>query len=112
MDDHNVLIDKIISEKDKYNSKLSREEKAMCINNNELFTMENLKNVPKGRLVFLNENKGKSYCFDVIALKNYMSKKTKNEMHKNPYTNMNFSQEDINKILNIDVGKIKYFCTN
>jgi hypothetical protein len=107
---HNVLINKLISNKDKYNSKLSEEEiEEKCMNVDELFTMEELKNIPKGKLIFLNENKGKYHCFDVIALRNFIFQK-QNDKYKNPYTNTEFSQEDINKILNIDIRKIKYFC--
>jgi G:T-mismatch repair DNA endonuclease (very short patch repair protein) len=107
---HNVLINKLISNKDKYNSKLSEEEiKVTCMNIDELFTMEELKNIPKGKLIFLNENKGKYYCFDVIALRNFIFQK-QNDKYKNPYTNTEFSQEDIDKILNVDIRKIKYFC--
>jgi hypothetical protein len=109
---HNILINKIISEKDKYNCKLSEGEiNAICINNDELFTMEELKNIQNGKLVFLNGNKGKYYCFNVIALRNFIFQK-QNDKYINPYTNTEFSQEDINKILNVDIKKIKYFCIN
>jgi hypothetical protein len=107
---HNILINKLTSERDKYNSKLSEEEiKASCMNIDELFTMEELKNIPKGKLIFVNKANGKYYCFDVIALRNFIFQK-QNDKYKNPYTNAEFSQEDIDKILNVDIWKIKYFC--
>ncbi len=107
---HNILINKLTSERDKYTSKLSEEEiKETCINNEELFTMEELKNISKGELIFLNKVNGKYYCFDVIALRNFIFQKQNNK-YINPYTNTKFSQEDVDKILNVDIRKIKYFC--
>ncbi len=79
------------------------------MNIDELFTMEELKNIPKGKLIFVNKANGKYYCFDVIALRNFIFQK-QNDKYKNPYTNAEFSQEDIDKILNVDIWKIKYFC--
>ncbi len=71
--------------------------------------MEYLKNIAKIRLIMLNEINGKYYCFDVIALRNFIFQK-KNDKYKNPYTNTEFSRADIDKILNVDIRKIKYFC--
>jgi hypothetical protein len=106
---HNNLIKIIEEEKDKYNDKLTEEEiEEKCINKDELFTMEELKNIPKSKLILLSEIKGKYYCFDTIALKQFIFEK-QNNTYKNPYTNTEFSQEDINKILKVDIRKIRYF---
>jgi hypothetical protein len=105
-DNHNILIQKL----EKYTDKITESEiEEKCINKEELFTMEDLKNIAKIKLVMLNEINGKYYCFDVIALRNFIFQK-QNDKFKNPYTNTDFSQADIDKILNVDITKIKYFC--
>jgi hypothetical protein len=70
--------------------------------------MEDLKNIAKIKLIMLSEINGKYYCFDVIALRNFLFQK-KNDKYINPYTNTEFRVTDIDKIINVDIRKIRYF---
>ena len=105
---HNVLIKKIEKERKKHNERMTEEELDECINTEEIFSMESLENIHKSRLIKVNKINDKYYCFDVIALRNFIFQK-QNEKHKNPYTNTEFAKEDIDKILSVDIRKIQYF---
>ena len=104
-----MLIKKINKEKEKYNATLSKDELEMCINSEELFTMEEIKNIQKRRLIKIVQTNNKYFCFDAILLIKFIFKKN-NLIYKNPYTNISFTEHDINIILNVNVKKIKYFC--
>ena len=106
---HNVLIKKIEKERKKHNERMTEEELDECINTEEIFSMESLDNIPKSRLIKVNKINDKYYCFDVIALRNFIFQK-QNDKYKNPYTNTEFIHDDIDKILKVNIGKIKYFC--
>ena len=108
-DSHDILIKKIDQERMKYNNKMSKEELEECINKEELFLMESLENIPKSRLIKVNKVNEKYYCFDVMLLRNFIFQK-QNDKYKNPYTNTEFTQDDIDKILKINIRKIQYFC--
>ena len=51
--------------------------------------MESLENIPKSKLMKVNITNEKYYCFDVIALRNFIFQK-QNEKYKNFYTNAEF----------------------
>lgn len=109
-ENHEQLIEILAEMKKKYNSKMTDEEiKKTCVNFDDLFTLDNLHNIPKGQLIFLNGIDEKYYCFDAFGLKQLISTFKSNDC-KNPYTGVNFSQIDMNKISKIDIKKIKYFC--
>ena len=105
---HNDLIKKIEQEKIKYNERMTKEELDECINTEEIFSMEPLENIPKSKLIKINKIADKYYCFDVVALRNFIFKK-QNGKCMNPYTNTEFTNDDIDKILSVDVKKIQYF---
>ena len=88
---------------------MTEEEIKECINDEELFTMERLENIPKSKLIKVSKVNDKYYCFDVMALRNFIFQK-QNDKWKNPYTNIEFTKEDIDDILKVDIKKIRYFC--
>jgi hypothetical protein len=106
---HKVLLKKINKIKEEYLKNPSDEYLSLCVNNECIFTMEELKEIPKKKLIQLNEQNGKYYCFDILALREYIFKK-KNNKYINPYTTIKFTAGDIDKILKTDIKKIKYFC--
>jgi len=105
---HSILIKKIEEEKSEYNKKMSEEEINECLNKEEIFSMEPLENIPKNKLIKVSKVNDKYYCFDIVALRNFIFKK-QNDEYKNPYTNKEFTNEDINNILKADIKKIRYF---
>lgn len=109
-DDHISMIKLLEKENKKYNMKMKNEEmEKICVNTEEIFTLDKLVNIPKGRLIFLNKLKGgKYYCFDIINLTKFIFLQNGNFV--NPYTNSSFTNEDIEKISNANIHKIKYFC--
>lgn len=91
------------------NEKLNDEELKQCINNECLFTMDEIKDMPKKKLVMISKTNDKYYCFDVTLLKKLLFIPN-NDEYLNPYTRQKISPEDLNKILNADIKMINYFC--
>jgi hypothetical protein len=106
---HNYLIKILDKIKEKYNTKPLEKDLEKCINKDCIFTLEELENIPKAKLLMLNKHNSLYYCFDVLKLREYIFKKENNK-YINPYTRTEFSSEDIDKILNVDIKKIMYFC--
>jgi hypothetical protein len=105
---HENLQETLRKIKEEYDMKMNDEDLNICINNECIFTMEELKNVPKKKLIMIDEHNGKYYCFDVITLRNFIFQKQNNK-YENPYTRSELKKEDIDKILKVDIKKIKYF---
>ena len=92
----------------KYNLKLKEDELELCLNDCDPITMEEIKDIPKEKLVLIDKVGEKYYCFDVLILRQYLFKKG-NNVYKNPYINKEFKKEDLDKILNVNINIIKYF---
>lgn len=110
---HQVLVKRLKDEKNKFNEKYTQKEiKSKCVNHEDVFSLENLWNIPKGRLVMLDGFDKKSFCFDIIALQNFIFQQENLEKFefKNPYTNEHLSPKDIDVILSANISKINYFC--
>jgi hypothetical protein len=110
---HELLQETLKKIKEEYEIKMNEEDLNKCINNECLFTMEELINIQKKKMIMLDEYNGKYYCFDVVALRNFIFQKQKQKLNNkyiNPYTEREFKKEDIDKILKVDIKKIKYFC--
>ena len=86
------------------------EELKLCRNTECLFTMDSLTEIPKEKLILINKKNELYDCFDVLPLRNFLFQKQNNK-YLNPYTRSEISKEDINKILNVNIKKIKYFCS-
>jgi hypothetical protein len=106
-DTHETLINKIQKENEIYNEKTTLEYLSDSINNEELFTSVHLLGMPIKKLIKVQASNNKYYCFDIIVLRQYVSQKNE---YVNPYTNTKFSHDDIIKINNFNINKIKYFC--
>ena len=91
------------------NKKLSEEELNLCRNKECLFTFEPIENIPKEKLIMINEYNGLYDCFDLLSIRQLLFQQ-KNNVYLNPYTRTEINKEDINKILNINIKRIKYFC--
>jgi hypothetical protein len=107
---HKVLLKKIYKIKEEYTVKPSENYLKFCLNTECIFTLDELKEIPIKKLIQLSRYKDKYYCFDVLYLKEYIFKK-ESDKYINPYTKIKFTEEDIDKILKVDLKKIKYFCS-
>ena len=77
-------------------------------NEQDIISMEELKNIPKKRIVLIEEINGKYNGFDVINLRKLLFASEK-EKYINPLTTNKISENDMDKILNANVKCINYF---
>ena len=106
---HNVLIKKLLYIWKKYNSLLEKKELEKCRNEEDIFTGIEIKHIPREKLVLINEMNCKYDCFDVIQLRKYLFV-PKTKIYLNPFTRTEINENDVNKILNVDIKLIYYFC--
>jgi hypothetical protein len=52
-----------------------------------------------------------NYYFEIINFRKYLFN-NKKEIYINPYTTLRISEDDLKKILNVDIKKLKFFIKN
>lgn len=69
------------------------------INSEDLFTCEEISNIPSNKLIIINDDNGGNYAFDIIELE-YFTRKCKedNKEPYNPYTRNTFTKETLWRI--------------
>jgi hypothetical protein len=99
------LIKEIYSYNKKYNRLPDEKTLGLCRNDIDPISLEELKTIPAERLVLIEEINGTYNGFDVVPLKYLCSEKG----YINPLTTNRMFEGDVNKILRVDMRKIKYF---
>ena len=105
---HKILINQLRYNYKQYNKKKTLHKLPKSRNDQDIFTMEDIKNIPFKRLVFIEEINTTYNAFDVIALRKYLFDKKKNE-YINPLTTNKICKSDMSKILNVNVRQLNYF---
>jgi len=77
-------------------------------NEQDLFSGEEICDIPEKRLVCVENINGTYNVFDVVLLRKYLFDKKKNE-YRNPLTTNKICDDDLNKILNVNVRQLNYF---
>lgn len=96
-DSKKKLISKLKREKKKYEEKYNENDLLECKNEYDLFTAEKIIDIPKKKLIEIE-----NYYFDGIGLKKYLFK-FKKANYSNPFTTNEIKDEDIDKILKMNV---------
>jgi len=105
---HKSLINKL-KNLNTLNTKCMQPSELQNIRNTvEIFSMEEIQNIPYARLVLIEELNGTYDAFDVIELRKYLFGEKKNE-YKNPLTTNKISEFDMNKILKVNIRELNYF---
>jgi len=77
-------------------------------NEQDIITLEYLKDIPEKRIVLIEKRNGKHDGFDVINLRNWLST-DKKEKRVNPLTTNEINNDDMKKINGVNVNCINYF---
>lgn len=110
--DHASLINKIDEIHNQYNILVSDEIVNSCRNETEMFTGIDLKDLPIKKIVLI-ENINDTYNgFDIVALRKYLFVCKKDDICVNPFTMNVLCEDDMHKILNVNVNMINYFCSD
>jgi hypothetical protein len=99
------LVRKLQACNKKYNRLPNNKTLVLCRNDVDPISLEELKTIPAERLVLIEEIHGMYHGFDVVPLK-YLCKEGN---FCNPLTTNRMCKKDVDKILNADMRKIKYF---
>ena len=102
------LIRKIYRYNNKYHKLATTKDLTNIRNEQDIFSMEELKDVPKKRLILIEKIVDTYNGFDVIQLRKFLFD-DKKEKYINPLTTNKISEEDMDKILKADIKCIKYF---
>ena len=102
----------LIKKINKYNSKYRKlptlEYLKNVRNEQDIVSMEELKDIPKKRIILIEEMNGTYNGFDVVNLRKLLFV-DKKEKYMNPLTTNKISDDDMKKILNVDIRCINYF---
>lgn len=104
----------LIKKLNKYCGKYNRQSKTIankCKNQYDIFSMEDLCDIPKRKIILIEKN-NETYCgFDVILLRKYLFE-NKKEKYINPLTTNEICDNDIDKILKTNVKRLEYFVSS
>lgn len=85
--------------------------KTNIINEQDLFTCEDIENIPNNRLFIINDDNGSNYAFDIIELEYFVRKCNENNKEPyNPYTRNILTRDSlwrINKYIEYNKLKVK-----
>ena len=105
---HKILINQLRYDHKQCNKKRPLNKLPKSRNDQDIFTMEDIKNIPFKGLIFIEEINGAYNAFDVMALRKYLFDKNQKE-HINPLTTNKICESDMVNILNVNVRQLNYF---
>ena len=105
---HEQLLKQLKLTNKHHHKKMPINKLPICRNEYDIFTFEEIKNIPLKKLVFIEKINDTYNAFDVMQLRKHIFDKKKNE-YNNPLTTNKICEEDLEKILKVNTRQIIYF---
>ena len=105
---HKQLLKRLKLTNKQHHKKMPINKLPVCRNEHDIFTFEEITNIPLKKLVFIEKINDTYNAFDVVQLRKHIFDKKKNE-YNNPLTTNKIREEDLEKILKVNMRQINYF---
>jgi len=105
---HNQLLKKLKLTNKQHHKKMPMNKLPVCRNEYDIFTFEEIKNIPLKKLVFIEKINDTYNAFDVVQLRKHIFDTNKNK-YNNPLTTNKICEDDLEKILKVNMRQINYF---